>query len=253
MLTKERHEEILKIVNSSGAVSVQELVTFLKISESTVRRDLLTLDQQGQLHKVHGGATALDGSNPDYQADMEDLQDKYSFHMLEKREIGKYAASLIGKNDFVYIDAGSTTEQIAEFLANSEATFMTNSIPLVQKLARLDLKVFVLPGLVKGRTEAVIGSQASDALRNYHFTKGFFGTNGLTVAEGCTTPDTEEAYIKMAAIKQCAKKYVLSDSSKFGLASHNTFAALKDVEIITVKNEKVNYSYYKKHTEVHIL
>ena len=65
---------------------------------------------------------------------MENLQDKYSIHMSDKRRIAQYAASLIKKDDFVYLDAGSTTEQMADFLAGSEATFVTNSIPLAQKL-----------------------------------------------------------------------------------------------------------------------
>jgi DeoR family fructose operon transcriptional repressor len=253
MLTKERHEEILKIVNNAGAVSVQELVSYLDISESTARRDLLTLDRAGKLQKVHGGATALTDLTVPYQADMEDLQDKYSLHMMEKREIGKYAASLIGKNDFVYIDAGSTTEQIAEFITSSEATFMTNSIPLVQKLARLGLTIFVIPGRVKGRTEAVVGSQATEALRQYHFTKGFFGTNGLSLQEGCTTPDLEESTIKSVALRQCDQRFVLADSSKFGLASHNSFAPLSEVEVITVEKKGMDYMPYKKVTEVHIL
>lgn len=253
MLTKERHEEILKIVNNAGAVSVQELVTYLNISESTVRRDLLTLQKAGKLIKVHGGATSLKDNTTNYQVDMEDLQDKYSFHMLEKREIGKYAAACIEKNDFVYIDAGSTTEQIAEFIVQTGATFLTNSIPLVQKMARRGLTVFVLPGRVKGRTEAIVGSQATEALQQYHFTKGFFGTNGLSINEGCTTPDMEEAAVKMTAVRQCKKCYVLADSSKFGLASHNSFADLQTVEIITVKNGDIDYKPYKKITEVHIL
>lgn len=253
MLTTERHEEILKIVNNAGAVSVQELVSYLNISESTVRRDLTALHHAGKLIKVHGGATALSKNENSYQADMEDLQDKYSLHMLEKREIGKYAAALIQDNDFVYIDAGSTTEQMTEFLTQSKATFMTNSIPIAQRLARMDVKIFMLPGLVKGRTEAIIGIEAAEALHAYHFTKGFFGTNGVTVAEGCTTPDTEESFIKHVALQQCAKRYVLADGSKFGLASHNTFAQLADVEMITAYREQFDYGPYQKVTEVHIL
>ena len=101
MLTEERHEKIMRLVNTSGAVSVQDLVSFLNISESTVRRDLLTLDREGRLRRVHGGATTLRDDSL-YEADMENLQDKYSIHMSEKRRIAQYAARLIHKEDFVY-------------------------------------------------------------------------------------------------------------------------------------------------------
>jgi DeoR family fructose operon transcriptional repressor len=254
MLTEERHSEILRIVNLSGAVSVQDLVNYLDISESTVRRDLLALDRAGQLKRVHGGATALKDNNS-YEANMENLQDKYSFHMMEKRTIAQFAATQIKNDDFVYLDSGSTVEQMADFLVDSEAIFITNSIPLAQKLGRSRVKVHILPGRVKGETEAIVGSEMRDMLSRYHFTKGFFGTNGISLLEGCTTPDDEEAVCKRAAVRQCSVCYVLADSSKFGLASYITFASLSEVKIITAAKTEGNFNYkpYQKITEVHLL
>lgn len=252
MLTEERQDEIVKIVNVSGAISVQELVNFLDISESTVRRDLLVLDKQGRLKRVHGGATAV--KDEKYEADMENLQDKYSFHMLDKRRIAQFAAAKVKKNDFVYLDSGSTVEQMAEFLTGSEATFVTNSIPLAQKLGRNDVKVYILPGRVKGKTEAIIGSEMRDMLSRYHFTKGFFGANGIDIRTGCTTPDDEEAVCKRAAVGQCMQTYVLADSSKFGLSAHITFADIEQVTLITTQGDKmVDYTPYQRVTEVYVL
>lgn len=252
MLTEERQDEIVKIVNASGAISVQELVNFLDISESTARRDLLALDKQGRLKRVHGGATAV--KDEKYEADMESLQDKYSFHMLEKRRIAQFAAANVKKNDFVYLDSGSTVEQMAEFLTGSEATFVTNSIPLAQKLGRNDVKVYILPGRVKGKTEAIIGSEMRDMLTRYHFTKGFFGANGVDIRTGCTTPDDEEAVCKRAAVGQCMQTYVLADGSKFGLSAHITFADIEQVTLITVQGDRmIDYTPYQRVTEVHVL
>ncbi len=252
MLTEERKEEILRLVNTHRAMTVQELVRYLDISESTARRDLAALDQEGLLKRVHGGATTLREGT--YDADMEDLQDKYSFHLLEKRQIAQFASAQVKKNDFVYLDAGSTVEQMADFLSGSEASFVTNSIPLAKKLARSGAAVYILPGKVKGRTEAVIGSEMRDMLSRYHFTKGFFGTNGISSANGCTTPDIEEAACKRAAVMQCETAYVLADTAKFGLSSHITFAELSQVTIITAKGERViDYEPYKNITEVHVL
>ncbi len=252
MLTEERQDEIVKIVNVSGAISVQELVNFLDISESTVRRDLLVLDKQGRLKRVHGGATAV--KDEKYEADMENLQDKYSFHMLDKRRIAQFAAAKVKKNDFVYLDSGSTVEQMAEFLTGSEATFVTNSIPLAQKLGRNDVKVYILPGRVKGKTEAIIGSEMRDMLSRYHFTKGFFGANGVDIRTGCTTPDDEEAVCKRAAVGQCMQAYVLADGSKFSLSAHITFADIEQVTLITTQGDKmVDYTPYQRVTEVYVL
>ena len=70
-------------------------------------------------------------------------------------------------------------------------------------------------------------------LQMYHFTRGFFGTNGVTKHEGFTTPDTSEALVKRKAMEQCRKAYVLSDASKFGQISSVTFRDFKEAEVIT--------------------
>ena len=104
---------------------------------------------------------------------MEDLQDKYSLHIGEKRRIAQFAASLVRPGDFVYLDGGSTVEQMADFLVGSEASFVTSGLPTAQKLARSGVKVYVLPGLVKGKTESVIGSEMRDMLSRYHLRRDF--------------------------------------------------------------------------------
>jgi DeoR family fructose operon transcriptional repressor len=254
MLTEERQEEIVRIVNAGGAASVQELVDYFHISEATVRRDLTVLQQAGRLRRVHGGATAIPSDTAGYEANMEELEIKYAFHLPEKRRIAQYAAGQIGPADFVYLDAGSTVEQMADFLSGSTATFVTNSLPLAQKLARNGCQVRILAGHVKGTTSSVVGSEVIQLLRRYHFTKGFFGANGLSLHEGCTTPDIEEAATKEAAVVRCNTAYILADASKFGLASHITFAELPDVTIITAKSERIqDFSSYQQLTEVHVL
>ena len=94
-------------------------------------------------------------------------------------------------------------------------------------------KVILIGGELKASTEAVVGNQAMQMLMHYHFTKGFFGTNGVSRRAGCTTPDSNEALIKRTALEQCKKAYMLCDSSKFDSVSSVTFASFADVEYIT--------------------
>ncbi len=115
------------------------------------------------------------------------------------------------------------------------------------------MKVILLGGELKARTEAVIGTQAVQMLMNYHFTKGFFGTNGITVEEGFTTPDIEEAMNKRVAMEHCHKCYVLADASKFEALSSVSFAPLSKGVIITAAQEALNVNSYKQHTEVIVL
>ena len=88
-------------------------------------------------------------------------------------------------------------------------------------------------GELKSSTEAVVGNQAIRTIQEYHFTKGFFGTNGVTRRSGCTTPDVNEAVIKKTAMEQCRQCYVLCDASKFNSISSVTFADFEKPIFIT--------------------
>ena len=246
MLTEERFAKIVKIVNQEGTVTVLELAQAIGISESTIRRDLNQLDKLGRIRKVHGGATAAVLMSDGHERNM---QEKYSRNIEEKRAIAAYAATLVHPNDFVFLDAGSTTEQMAEYLEESTAFYVTNGITLAQKLAARGFKTMLLAGRVKASTDAVIGMEAVSSLARYHFTRGFFGTNGITVAEGFTTPDLEEAANKRAAMEHCRQCYVLADNSKFDTLSNVSFGELSKAKIITTKGN-VRLKNYKQHTEV---
>lgn len=241
MLTEERFSEILKLLDEKRAVTVTELTELLQTSESTIRRDLNTLDEMGKLKKVHGGATVL-GDGP--SAFEEDVAAKAKSHMNEKNCIAKYAASLIHDDDFVFIDAGTTTEQLIQYLTNTRAVFVTNGIVHAKKLLKKGLKAYVIGGQLKLATEAIIGAQAVDSLRKYNFTKCFLGTNGVSAEAGYSTPDLEEALIKEEAVKRSYVTFVLADRSKFGKVSSVTFAELKQACIITDQLPDAKYAEY---------
>ncbi len=154
----------------------------------------------------------------------------------EKIQIARYAASLIEPQDFVYLDAGTTTGYMLDFIKEKTATFVTNAVSHAQRLSADGMRVLLIGGELKSSTEAVIGTTAVLTLQNYHFTKGFFGANGISRTAGFTTPDEREALVKQTAMKQCASAYVLCDHSKFNMVSSVTFASFSDAVILT--NEK---------------
>ena len=102
MLTEERFAKILSILEHMGSVTVQQLMTELDASESTVRRDLNTLDANGQLVKVHGGAIL---KNTVYSTIDDEVVYRKEQNREAKDKIARYAAGLITAEDFVYIDA----------------------------------------------------------------------------------------------------------------------------------------------------
>ncbi|MBK5244757.1 MAG: DeoR/GlpR transcriptional regulator [Eubacteriaceae bacterium] len=244
MITEERFGKILELIEEKRVVKVTELSETLNISESTIRRDLTTLSDSGKLKKVHGGATAVGGSFAimDY-----DVQFKEDHYREEKKRIGRFAASLIEKNDFVFIDAGTTTEAMVNAITEQGAVYVTNGMSIAKKLVQQGCRTIIIGGEIKPITDAVVGSEALAFLQKYHFTKGFFGTNGIDLGAGFSTPDPTEAQVKRKAFGRSKVAYILADPSKFNQIAPVTFGDLEDGEIITTM---IPYTSYGKRTKI---
>lgn len=247
MLTQERFTAILDLLQEKKAVTVTELTKLLNTSESTIRRDLNSLDHLGRLKKVHGGATLPDH---DFTAEEDDVSTKALMNTAEKDCVARYAAGLIQNEDFVYLDAGTTTERMIDYIENTKAVFVTNGIMHAKKLLQKGIKVYALGGLLKPATEAMIGADSLNNLKKYNFTKCFLGTNGIHKERGFSTPDIEEAMVKKEAVKRSHTKYVLADHTKFGKIAAVTFLDLDQACIITDKLTDNKYSDYTVIKEV---
>ena len=239
MLTEERHSMIIKAVNERASVTIAELAEMLDVSASTVKRDLIILANEGKIIKVRGGAMSR---NESFTSVEKNVEEKASICTEEKMTIAKYAAELIENGDFVFLDAGTTTEKMIDYLNVKDVTFVTNGFIHAKKLARKGYKVFITGGEIKASTEAIVGAECVLTLKNYNSTKCFMGTNGISLTAGFTTPDVNEARVKSAAIESSREVYVLADHSKFDEVSSATFAGLGKAVIITdrIPNRKYN-------------
>ncbi len=247
MLTEERRAKIVEIVNEKKAVSVNELVEMLDTSAATIRRDINELNTSKQLVKVFGGATAV--STLDVNTKEDAVIQKATKNVVEKDSISRYAAGLIQDNDFVYIDAGTTTLAMVDYILNSRAKYITNGVVHAKRLMDKGLEVIMIGGRLKGSTEAVVGPDCVEFIRKYHFTKAFMGTNGISVRAGFTTPDVDEAMIKTEAIRHSYMAYVLADHTKFDQINSVTFAEINTCSIIT---DKAVAKEYSSHTVVKV-
>ncbi len=241
MFSEERKSEIVRIVNEKHSVTVQGLTEQLGASESTIRRDITTLSREGKLVKVFGGAVALDESPSNEELS---VLAKESINRDEKVVIAKYAASLIKPGDYVYLDSGTTTGYMIAYLTEKNATYVTNAVSHARDLVRAGFRVLLIGGELKENTEAVVGADAILHIQKYHFSKGFFGTNGVSVKLGFTTPDVREALIKKVAIlnTQAGARYILADNEKFGMTSSVTFSELGGTVTITDKKPPELYT-----------
>ena len=240
MLSEERQGKIVSLVNENKSMTVQMLMKALDASESTIRRDLSELDEKGLVEKVYGGAMAKDVT---YSAKDETITARMQQNRESKLAIAKYAASLINDDDLVYLDAGTTTEFMIPFITAKKASFVTNGFSHARKLSEAGFVTYILGGEVKYPTEAVVGEEAVMALFKYHFTKGFWGTNGISQSSGFSTPDVKEALIKQMSMSRTREKYILGDASKFSKISCVTFAEFSDATVITTGLDETLKTY----------
>lgn len=241
MIAEERRVRIAEMVNAHGAMSLADLMEELDASESTIRRDLSHLNKAGLLRRVHGGATKL--STFEVVLANTALEIRRSEHMPEKRAIAAYAATLIGPEDFVFLDGGSTADCLVEAITETNATYFTNSVPLALRLITKGCHTYLPGGEVSPVSEVLVGSDTVDRIRRCHFTIGFFGTNGADPQNGFTTPGVGEAAVKRVALEHSVRSYIITDSSKFKTMSLVKFASFDDATIIT---DHIENSGYKK-------
>ena len=185
MLAEERFSLILDLLARQRTATVQELCEALNASESTIRRDLNELDKQGKLNKVHGGATLPDSP---FRTDEPTMAAKEELAVSQKQSIAQAAAELILPEDFIYLDAGSSTLALARALSGPalNASYVTNGVAHARLLAQKGCRVFLPGGLLRPQTEAIIGAAALTAIQQYNFTKAFMGANGVALGSGFT-------------------------------------------------------------------
>lgn len=243
MLAEERVALIMDLLNEKRTATVQELCEALDASESTIRRDLNELDRLGRVNKVHGGATLPDSQ---FLADEPTMAAKEALAVAEKRSIALAAAALIKAEDFIFLDAGSTTLALARALSGEalKASYVTNGVAHARLLVQKGCRVFLPGGMLRPETEAIIGATTLQSIQQYNFTKAFMGANGVALDAGFTTPDPEEAAVKAAAVRRAREAWFLVDDSKFARVYPAVVTDLHGGAILTNHCPNPKYKQY---------
>jgi DeoR family transcriptional regulator, fructose operon transcriptional repressor len=227
MYSAQRDQHIMRTLRASGRVDVSDMARQLDVTGETVRKDLVRLERQGFLRRVHGGAIPI-GSiiEPDVSRRVE-----YSF---EKDRIARAATAHLPDSGSVLIDAGSTTARMAEHFPEDKAlTVFTNSLPIAQTLlSRPHVTVFVVGGRLRSQSVATVGGWATRMMSEVNVDVAFLGTNGISFERGLTTPDADEGDVKQLMVARARRRILLTDRSKFDLVSMCTYAELADIDLL---------------------
>ena len=248
MLTNERHDYILNLLEEKRTVKLQELVERTDASESTLRRDLTELENMGKLERVFGGAIL-----PSRNLQEPSIADKSTRNLLEKKSIAEFAATFVQEGDSVFLDAGTTTLQMVPFLKDRNPVVVTNGLPMAEALNDHGITTYLTGGLLKPRTGAFVGSGTLMALATYHFDICFLGVNGFHMEYGYTTPDPEEAAIKRMASSHAKTTFMLADHSKIHKVSFAKIMDLQEASLIVDRMESADLSEFEKATTVKVV
>lgn len=233
MLTKQRKSLLLERLAADGRIVAKELAHELGLSDDTIRRDLRELALEGRLQRVHGGAL------PPAQAEA-NLDTRLNIASASKLRVGKLAADLIKSHSVVILDGGTTALQIVRHLPlDRTCTVITHSPSVAVALSEhLLVKVIMIGGILFRHSMVNVGAAAIESMSHIRADCYFMGITGVSVEEGLTTGDLEEAHIKRALSERAAETIVLASEEKIGVASPYVVMPLENATGIILNGKK---------------
>lgn len=213
MFADERRAEIADRLNRKASVTTSELMELFQVSVETIRRDLESMEGQGLLKRVHGGAIAV-GRQQNYTS----LSGRAEEHRMEKRNLAAVACSYIREGEYIALDTGSTTLELAALLGDRfrELTVLTHSLEVVKILAERDnIRTILAGGFYLPEEKCFCGHLTLDMVRQIHVSKCFIAPAAISLNFGISDHMQELIAVQRAFLETADQVCILADSSKF--------------------------------------
>ncbi|MBN1537769.1 MAG: DeoR/GlpR transcriptional regulator [Anaerolineales bacterium] len=229
LIPAQRYDLIQKHLAAYKIATYASLAELLNVSESTVRRDLEWMEDQGILERTRGGAIL----NQHIRAEAEYIQRAQRF-IEEKRSIGKAAATLLEPGDVVFMNSGTTTAQIIEHINGvPNVTVITNNTFPLTKSHDLDFELVVIGGTYLPLSKSIIGPFSADNINRLYATKCFIGVEGISLKYGCTVSTFPEAEIIRMMVEHTQEQVVMvADHTKWGAVSNHLIARIDQMHTL---------------------
>ncbi len=213
MISEDRIAFILREIEEHGSVSVVDLAQRLGVSDMTIRRDLVDLEEKGQVRRVHGGAVSARGRS---------FEPSIVLRQGESREakaaIGRTAAELVADGDSIILDVGTTIMELAAcLLGRHNLTVITPSLSIASLLVNQpDIRVILPGGIVRHGELSMVGDLTRKAFEGLFVDRLFLGVGALDARAGLSEYNWDDALVKQAMIESAKEVIVLADATKFG-------------------------------------
>ncbi|MEE3609495.1 DeoR/GlpR family DNA-binding transcription regulator [Avibacterium paragallinarum] len=228
MIPAERQKQLLNLIRQHHIISIMQLVELLGVSHMTVRRDIQKLEQEGRVVSVSGGVKLLEHLSDELTHNAKSL-----LSTLQKEKIGAFAAQSIPQNTTIYLDAGTTTLEIAHRIVDREDLLVvTNDFIIADYLMKNgQCRLIHCGGTVNKANYSSVGELAAQLLRQLSIDIAFISTSSWNL-KGLTTPDESKLPVKRAILQSSQKKVLVSDSSKYGKSATFHICALEQFDSI---------------------
>ncbi|GHV54219.1 HTH-type transcriptional regulator IolR [Synergistales bacterium] len=228
MLRMQRIDAIESYVIQRRRVDLDALCEYFSVSKNTIRRDIDDLEKRGSIKKIYGGVCAAEKNElPAFKEHAETAPER-------KKRVAAAAASFVENGDIIFIDSGTTTYHLAEYVSDRKnLTILTNNLNFITSgIPCENLTIISLPGTLNRRTLSFTGANTAQALEAFNISKAFMASTGITVERGATNYYAAESEIKRMAMRRSRRNYLLADHTKLGVISLVTYADLKEFDCL---------------------
>lgn len=227
---RKRQEEIVRYLSENKFARIEWLAATFHVSTETIRRDLMELEQESAVKRVRGGAvySSLRAQEMEYEKRMENNQP-------EKRAIARLAAEYIQDGDAIVMNNGTTNLALAGILRDSpkRLTVVTNSPQIAILLNESkNHNVYLTAGYLRKHNKSLVGSTCCECLGNFKVDKVIVNIDGVSIEDGVTEYNTEEAAVIRKMLKIGRTRMVLCEYSKFNEVAFNRVCSIEDIDYI---------------------
>jgi len=231
LIPEQRHQELLRLLRSTGVLSIHELTDRLNVSHMTVRRDIAALEKSGQVVSVQGGVRLVEWVG---HAPPRERASRAVLELPRKQAIAETAARLVEDGMVVFLDAGTTCQSVVPFLAaRTDLTVVTNDFHAVLALCGLpNVQAIHTGGEVDVSSGSSSGPLAAKAVGALNIDIGFLSAGSWDLAHGVTSHSTDKVLLKQAVMEAASSVALLADSTKWGIVERFNVTSLDRLDTI---------------------
>lgn len=223
-----RQGMIMDFIREHGTVQVDELAAHLQVTPQTIRRDLNQLYDLELVQRIRGGAVIKNTvENLGYGA-------RKTLMAEEKTEIARITAGIIPNNSSLYLNLGTTTERVAEFLKNhSSILVITNNINVAGILwPNRTIEVMIAGGIIRRIDGGIVGPSAEEFMQRFKPDFAIVGCSAIDEAGEILEYDLREVRVTQAIIRQARTVILVTDSMKLTRSAPVKVGTLDDIDIL---------------------